>query len=123
MKVLKNIEKIVVIGDKVLVRPDEAPGKTDGGLYLPPSVAEREKVQSGYIIRTGPGYPVAPPADEEPWKESNEGAKFIPLQVKEGDYAVYLKKDALEVEFEGEKLFIISQSSILMVLRDELPEF
>jgi chaperonin GroES len=56
---LKNIEKFIVVGDRVLIRPQEESNKTNTGLYLPPGVSEKEKVQSGYIIKTGPGYPTA----------------------------------------------------------------
>ena len=45
-----SLEKINVVGDRVLVKPRKESEKTDSGLYLPPGVREKEKVQYGYII-------------------------------------------------------------------------
>ena len=40
-----NTEKIIIVGDRVLIRPEENLNKTNSGLYLPPGVQEKEKVQ------------------------------------------------------------------------------
>ncbi len=117
---LKNIDKFIIIGDRVLVRPEEHSDKTNSGLYLPPGVAEKEKIQSGYIIKAGPGYPLAAGIDDEPWKESKDKVKYIPLQAKEGDLAIFLKKDSYEIEFDHEKFLIVPQSAILLLIRDDL---
>lgn len=117
--ILKNVEKIIVIGDRVLIRPEEHSEKTSSGLYLPPNVSEKEKIQSGYIIKTGPGYPLPPTSDDEPWRETKDSTKFIPLQAKEGDLAIFLKKEAFEIEFEREKLLIVPQSAILLLIRND----
>jgi len=69
VKSLKNIDKFVVIGDRILIKPEESNDKTDSGLYLPPGVSEKEKVQSGYVIKAGPGYPIAVQNEDELWKE------------------------------------------------------
>jgi len=116
---LKNIDKFVVIGDRVLIRPEEATDKTASGLYLPPGVSEKEKIQSGYVIKAGPGYPIATQGEDEPWKESKDPIKFIPLQVKEGDLAIFLRKEAYEIEFEKEKFLIVPQSAVLMLIRND----
>jgi co-chaperonin GroES (HSP10) len=115
----KNIEKFIVVGDRVLIRPEEESDRTVSGLYLPPGVAEKEKIQSGYIIKVGPGYPMASPVEEEPWKESKDKVKYIPLQAKEGDLAIFLRKEAFEIEFEKEKFLIIPQSAVLLLIRNE----
>ena len=115
-RILIDTEKIIVVGDKVLIRPYEGNKKSQGGLYLPPNVVEKEKVLSGYILKAGPGFPVAP-ADDEVWKETNS-TKYIPLEATEGDQALFLKKDAIEIELDGEKLIVVSQSSILLLVRD-----
>ena len=116
-----KLKNLVIIGDRVLVKPKSPSEKTNSGLYLPPSVQEKEKVQSGYIIKVGPGYPLPSPTDdyEEPWKEPDEKIKYMPLQVQEGDLALFLVKSAFEVVYEGEKYFIVPQHAILMVERDE----
>jgi len=118
--ILKNLHKLIVVGDKILIRPSEANQKTDSGLYLPPGVQEKEKIQSGYIIKAGPGWPIPMVVEEESWKEQREPVKYIPLQAKEGDLALFLKKDAFEIEFEKEKLLIVPQNAILLLIREEL---
>ena len=116
---LKNIERFIVVGDRVLIRPEEDATKTSSGLYLPAGVSEKEKIQSGYIIKVGPGYPVPAQVDEEPWKESKEPVKYIPLQAKEGDVAIFLRKEAFEIEFEREKFLIVPQSAVLLLIRND----
>lgn len=115
-----KLKKLVIVGDRVLIKPKKASDKTESGLFLPPGVKEQEKVQYGYVMKTGPGYPIPMPTDEdEPWKEKEEQIKYIPLQAKEGDLAIYLQKGAFEVMYEGEKYYIVSQSSLLMLEREE----
>ena len=117
---VNSLEKINVVGDRVLVKPRKESGKTDSGLYLPPGVREKEKIQYGYVVKSGPGYPIPLPIDnDEPWKKEDEKIKYVPLQVKEGDLAVFLQAGAYEVLYQGDKYFIVSQSSILMIERDD----
>ena len=114
-----RFKKLVVIGDRVLIklsRPDE---RTASGLYLPPGVQEKEKVQQGYVIKTGPGYAIPMPVDDEPWKQTDDLVKYVPLQAKEGDLAIFLLSGATEVMYESEKYFIVPQSAILMLEREE----
>lgn len=117
---IANSSKIIIVGDKVLVRPEANTDKTSSGLYLPPGVNEKEKVQSGYIVKVGPGYAVSPPSEDELWKENND-VKYIPLQVKEGDLALFLRKLAIDIELDNQKFVIIPQSSILLLIRDDQP--
>lgn len=94
--------------------------QTKSGLYLPPSVQEKEKIQSGYVMKTGPGYAVAPPADaDEPWKEPASSPKYIPLQAQIGDLAIYIQNFAHEIEFDEEKYMIVPHSAILMLVREQ----
>ena len=113
------MKKLIIIGDRVLVRPTKPNERTQTGLYLPPGVQEKEKVQQGYIIKTGPGYAIPSPTEDEPWKAQEEQVKYIPLQAKEGDLAIFLLNGATEVMYEGEKYFIVPQSAILMLEREE----
>lgn len=114
-----TLEKLIVIGDKVLIKPLSASEKTSAGLYLPPGVQEKEQVRRGYVMKSGPGYPVPLPVDDESWKNSEEKVKYIPLQVREGDLALFLQRDAIEVIYSNEKYYIVPQHSILLVERDD----
>lgn len=115
-----KFKKLVVIGDRVLIRPSKPNERTETGLYLPPGVQEKEKVQHGYIIKTGPGYAIPMPIDDEPWKSEDDQVKYVPLQAREGDIAIFLMSGATEVLYEGEKYFIVPQSAILMLEREEM---
>jgi len=114
-----KLKKLIVIGDRVLIRPSKPNERTDSGLYLPPGVQEKEKVQQGFVIKTGPGYAIPMPVENESWKNEDEQVKYVPLQAKEGDLAIFLLSGATEVIYEGEKYFIVPQSAILMLERDE----
>jgi len=114
-----KFKKLLVIGDRVLIRPSRPDEKTSSGLYLPPGVQEKEKVQQGKIIKTGPGYAIPMPIEDEPWKSEDEGVKYVPLQAREGDLAIFLVSGATEVMYEGEKYFIVPQGAILLLEREE----
>ena len=114
-----RFKKLIVIGDRILIKPATQDERTASGLYLPPGVQEKEKVQQGYVIKTGPGYAIPMPVDDEPWKSEDEQVKYVPLQAREGDLAIFLLSGATEVIYESEKYFIVPQSAILMLEREE----
>jgi len=116
-----KLDKVIIVGDRVLVKPKTTKDQTQSGLFLPPGVQEKEKVQEGYIMKVGPGYPI--PADygfeEEPWNQEDEEVRYIPLQAKPGDLAIYLQRDAIEIFYHGEKYFIVPQVAVLMLVRED----
>jgi co-chaperonin GroES (HSP10) len=116
----KDLQKLIVIGDRILIKPKIPQSQTKSGLYLPPGVNENEKVQIGFVLKVGPGYPIPTVNDaDEPWKNRSDEPKYVPLQPKEGDQAVYLQGSAIEIEFNKEKYIVVPQSAILLLLRDE----
>jgi len=121
MEVTANnqLKKLIVVGDRVLIKPKSATDRTAGGLYLPPTVQEKEEIRSGYVVKVGPGYPIPALAEEEPWKQTDEKIKYLPLRAHEGDLAIYLQRNAIEVVYQDEKYVIVPQSSILMLERME----
>ncbi|GAB5407678.1 MAG: co-chaperone GroES family protein [Balneolaceae bacterium] len=118
---LNSIDKFVVVGDRVLVKPRDMDTHTRSGLVLPASVKEKEEIHSGYILKTGPGYPIPNSDIEESWKGA-EDTKYIGMQAKEGDLAIFLKSRSFEIEFENEKYLIIPHGAILLLIRDDLAE-
>jgi len=117
---ITELNNLIVVGDRVLIRPKQLSEKTQSGLYLPPGVHEKEKLQTGFIVKVGPGYPIPVPAeDDEPWKEVDDQIKYIPLQAKEGDMAIFSQRGAHEVMYKKQKYFLVPQSSILLLERDE----
>ena len=120
MMEIKSHKKIILVGDKVLISADKESERTPHGLYLPPGVKEKDKVQAGYVVSIGPGHAIPNPQfiDQESWSTTpKEPVKYIPLQAEEGDYAVFMRDSAIEVEFENEKYLIVPHSAILMLLR------
>lgn len=115
---INTLDKVIMMGDRVLIRPQESNGVTRSGLFLPPTVQEKEEILKGYVIKTGPGFPIPAVQEDEPWKDSDQ-VRYIPLQVKEGDQALFLKRNGIEVEVDHEKYIIISQSAILMLVRED----
>ena len=112
--------QVIVVGDKVLIKPEEEASKTPSGLFLPQGVAEKEAVYGGYIVNVGPGYPTAETAsDGEPWLHGQRGElRFVPLQARKGDFALFLRRDAIEVEIDDSKYVIVPHVSILLLIRD-----
>lgn len=116
----KDLSKLILIGDRILIKPKTPQSKTKSGLLLPPGVNENEKVQLGFVVKVGPGYPIPMVTEQdEPWKDSHDEPKYVPLQPKEGDQAVFLQNSAIEIEFNREKYVIVPHSAILLLLRDE----
>lgn len=114
-------KRLIVTGDRVLIRPDLTEERTKVGLYLPQTVKAKEEVIGGTVVQTGQGIPLADPADlsDEPWKREPKEMKFLPVQAKAGDYALFLQKAGVEIKYEDENYIIIPQSAILILIREE----
>lgn len=116
----KDIKKFLMVGDKILIKPKNPQSQTKSDLYLPPSVQDKDKIQSGYVIKVGPGYPLPAQNEErEVWESKEEEVRYLPLQAQEGDLAVYLQNAAYEISFNDEKYLIVPHAAILMLVRDE----
>ena len=115
----KDLDKLIVVGDRVLIRPNDATDSTKSGLYLPAGYQDKENVQSGYILKCGPGYPLPNMEEGESWNHKGNDPRYLPLQVQPGDLALFLQKNAIEIKYDGDKYFIVPQSAILLVERDE----
>lgn len=117
---IQDIKKFIVVGDRILIKPKSPMERTKGGLLLPPGVQEKEKLQSGYVVKVGPGYPIPAIAEEdESWKSKSEDVRYVPLQPKEGDLAIYLQNSGWEIEFNQEKYLIVPNNAVLLLIRDE----
>ena len=118
-------KQLIVVGDRILVSPDDSKNRTEFGLYLPPGVKEKEKVRGGYVVKVGPGYPMPDlnSIREEPWSSPpKQDTKYIPLQANVGDYAIYLSTAAVEIEFERKHYVVVPQSAILVLMRDDIKD-
>ena len=113
-------KQLIVVGDRVLIEPEEGEERTKVGLYLPASAVDRQSVQGGRVLATGPGTPIGAPTelDEEPWKIGSGEARYLPVQARVGDFAIFFRKAAVEISFEGKEYLVVPQAAILTLVRD-----
>jgi co-chaperonin GroES (HSP10) len=109
-----------LVGDRVLIDPDGGEKQTRSGLYLPASVAEKQRVGSGRVVRVGPGYLTANPefSETEAWNDVPR-VRYLPLQAQPGDDAFYLRKEAIEIALGERRYYIVHHSAILALQRPE----
>ncbi|MDH3272109.1 MAG: co-chaperone GroES family protein [Gemmatimonadota bacterium] len=116
-------KRLIVVGDRVLIQPEEGEDRTKVGLYLPQTAVDTQAVQGGTVLATGPGNPVSAPTelDEEPWKIGRSGSepRYMPLQARIGDYAIFFRRAAVEISFEGDRYLVVPQAAILTLVREE----
>jgi co-chaperonin GroES (HSP10) len=117
----KDNKRLIVVGDRVLVHVEEGEERSKVGLYLPPTAMDNQAVQGGKIVATGPGLPMPDPGGdpgEESWRAPLRETRFVPMQARTGDYALFFRKAAVEITFEGDAFLVIPQSAILALVRD-----
>jgi chaperonin GroES len=93
--------KLKPLGDRVVLKKQEAEEKTQSGIILPDSA--KEKPQAAVVTAVGPG--------------RVEDGKTIPVQVKEGDKVIYSHYSGTEVKLDDEEYIIVKQSDILAVIQ------
>lgn len=116
----KNPKRLLVVGDRVLITPEEGEERSRVGLYLPPSAVDGQAVQGGTVVATGPGTPIGAPTelDGEPWKIGAGEPRFLPVQARAGDYALFFRKAAVEITFEDVRYLVVPQAAILTLVRE-----
>jgi len=114
-------KRLIVVGDRVLISPEEGEDRTKVGLYLPATAIDKQAVQGGKVVATGPGTAVSAPTelDEEPWKIGATEPRYMPLQARIGDYAIFFRRAAVEITFEGSRYLVVPQAAILTLVREE----
>jgi len=95
--------KVTPIGDRVLVKQDEEPQKTEGGIYLPETA--KEAPQWGTVKRAGPG-------------KVDEQGKRHPLSVKEGDKVIFGKYSGTKVKIGPDELLFMREEDIMAVVEE-----
>ena len=121
-------KRLIVVGDRVLVKVEDGEERSKVGLYLPPTAVDSMAVQGGEIVATGPGLPMPDLADQpdEPWRIDGGGARretrYVPMQARAGDYALFFRKAAVEITFEHERFLVVPQAAILALVREDHPE-
>jgi len=116
--------ELIVVGDRVLIEPQTEEERTDSGLVLPASVSNQEGVESGRVVKTGPGYLTQNPeySESESWKDSTP-VRYLPLQAEPGDHAFYVRDEAVDLRYDETNYLIVPHNAILALVReDQTPE-
>lgn len=114
-----SMDEIIIVGDRVLIKPEDGEKQTKTGLYLPATVVDKEHVFVGQVVRVGPGYVIPNPeySDSESWAPSRDVARYLPLQAQPGDTAFFLRKEMIEITFKDVDYVIVPHSAILALIR------
>lgn len=114
--------QIILIGDRVLIRPDETEEqKWSSGLYVPATAQHSDPLVQGTIVQTGPGY-LTGVREKESWSPTDVApVNHVPLQARAGDHAYFLRSHSVEVTLDGTRYAIVPHHAIQMVLRGALP--
>ena len=95
--------EIKPLGDRIVIKPLEAEGKTKGGILLPDTA--KEKPQEGKVVAIGKG------------KTLENGTTQAP-EVKVGDKVLYGKYSGNEITTkDGEELLIMREEDILAIIK------
>lgn len=95
--------KVIPLLDRVLVKQDDEPQKSEGGIFLPETA--KEAPQWGTVVRVGPG------------KILDNGEKR-PMTVKEGDKVIFGKYSGTKVKMGQDELLFMREEDIMAVLED-----
>ena len=94
--------ELIPIGESIIVIPDVAKDKSEGGIILTQDA--KEIPQTGEVIAVGPGL------------VNNDGS-FTPLTIRPGDRVLFKTYSGDNVELEGVVYKIIDEIDILAILR------
>lgn len=100
---MANKIKVIPLLDRVLVKQDDEPQKTEGGIFLPETA--KEAPQWGTVVKVGPG------------KVLDNGEKR-PMTVKEGDKVIFGKYSGSKVKIGADELLFMREEDIMAVLED-----
>jgi chaperonin GroES len=90
------------LGDKILVKRDEAATKTDSGIFLPET--SKDKPKTGVIEAVGTG------------NLNTDTGERIPLTVKKGDRVIFTSYAGTEIKLDGVEYLMMSEDDILAVV-------
>ena len=94
--------KVRPLGDKILVKRDEAATKTDSGIFLPESA--KDKPKQGKVVALGAGI------------LNKENGQYMPFSVKKGDTVIFSSYSGTEVKIDGDAFLIMTEEEILGVI-------
>ena len=93
---------LVPLGDKILIRVEEEPDRTPGGIWLPDGT-KKEKLE-GVVVGVGPGRHL-------------QNGDLITSEVIIGERVIFGRYSGDPVDRDGKKYRILKESEILAVYR------
>lgn len=93
--------KIRPLGDRILVKREEAAETVSGGIIIPDSA--KEKPQEGKVIAVGKG-------------RIDENGKHQAMEIKKGDRILMGKYAGTEVKVDGDELIIMREDDVLAII-------
>ena len=93
--------KLRPLGDKVLVKRNEAETKTKSGIFIPESA--KEKPLQATVIAIGDG-------------KLLDNGKRTDFQVKKGDTVLIGKWGGTEIKLDDEEMLVMSEDEILAIV-------
>ncbi len=94
--------KVRPLGDKIIVKRNEAQTKTDSGIFLPESA--KDKPKQGKIVALGSGI------------LNKDTGKYMPFSVKKGDTVLFTTYSGTEIKIDGETFLIMTEEDVLGVI-------
>jgi len=94
--------KVRPLGDKIIVKRNEAESQTDSGIYLPESA--KDKPKQGTVMALGAG------------NLNKETGERLPFTVKEGDDVIFSSYSGTEVKIDGDDFLIMTEDDILGII-------
>ncbi len=90
------------LGDKLIVKRQEAATQTDSGIFLPESA--KDKPKTGTVISLGSG------------NLNKETGDYLPFTVKKGEMVIFSSYAGTEIKIEGEEYLIMTEDDILGIV-------
>lgn len=114
------MSELIIVGDRVLLEVEATEELTPSGIVLPASVSDKDRVQRGRVVKVGPGYLMANPEfSDQPWRKPHDAVRYLPLQAQPGDLAYFVRKEAIELRYEGKNYIIVQHGAIIILDRPE----
>jgi chaperonin GroES len=95
--------KIVPLGKRVVIKPQDIQEKTPGGLVIPPSATDDKRPAFGEIVKLGIG--------------KGEDGKVIKFDVKVGDLVYFKRYSPEEIEVDGKEYLVLDAEDIIALVK------
>jgi len=103
-RVQAGLDKIRVLGARVVIKPDPKDTQTESGIFLPDKAQEDKYM--GTVVAVGPGM------------LRDDGTR-LPMEVKVGDRVLYSRLAGVPVEVDGEEYLVINEGHIICIFPSE----